>query len=56
MDMDAEPAVAKETTPSLQEHCFLTRGAEANVWHLWNSSRSALALRKDDIARVHAVR
>lgn len=56
MDMDAEPAVANQTTPSLQEHCFLTRGAEADVWHLWNSSRSALALRKDDIARVHAVR
>lgn len=56
MDSDAEPAVTDETAPGLQEHCFLTRGAEANVWHLWNSSSSALALRKDEIARVHGVR
>lgn len=56
MDSEAEDAGARGMAPSLYDHCFLTRGADADTWHLWNSSSSAVSLHKNDIVGVHLVR
>lgn len=56
MDSEAEGAGAGGPAPSLHDHLFVTRGADAATWHLWNTSGSALSLSKDEVARGHLVR
>lgn len=57
---DADPggdvvgAAAPE--PALRDNLFVTRGFDADTWHLWNTSDSVLVLSKDEVARCHLVR